>query len=58
MEGPIYSALQAKLGLNKISRDGMTDDQIETILIFMGTITVISFIIVITLVTLFIVFIW
>ena len=36
----------------------MSDDQIRQLLIFMGTITVISFVLVIALITVFIAFIW
>ena len=52
MEGPLYTALEVKSGENLNSQDRMTDDQIKQLIIFMGTITVISFILVITLVNL------
>ena len=36
----------------------ISDDQIRQLLIFMGTITVVSFVLVIALITVFIAFIW
>lgn len=53
--GPLQSALMAH---SKREPTTISDDQIRQLLIFMGTITVISFVLVIALVTIFIAFIW
>ena len=56
--GPLYGALQAHTQRHPEPPQNTSDDQIRQLLIFMGTITIISFILVIALVTVFIAFIW
>ena len=56
MVGPLYAANQEKEEL--LTNYVLTDEEIKQIIIVMGTITVISFILVISLSTIFIFFIW
>ena len=56
MEGPLYRALQARPA-EMTSGDKIEDEQIRQILIFMGTITVISLFLVIICIALFIGFV-
>ena len=56
MVGPLYRAIQEKEEL--LTNYDLTNEEIKQIIIFMGTITVISFILVISLSTIFIFFIW
>ena len=58
MSGPLYKALQDKSGENLNLDNIMIDKQIQQLIVFMGTCTVISFIMVIALVTIGIAFIW
>ena len=55
-EGALLSALQNRLYANK--DDAMSVDEMKHLLILMGTITVISFVLVVSVVTVLIVFIW
>jgi len=57
-EGPLQSALLAQARRQTHTDKIISDDQIRQLLIFMGTITIISFVLVIALVTIFIFFIW
>lgn len=57
--GPLSSSLMARREVVARSQEQViSDDQIRQLLIFMGTITVISFVLVIALITVFIAFIW
>ena len=56
MEGPLYRALQAQ-PTEMTSVDRIQDEQFRQILMFMGTITVISLVLVIICITLFIGFV-
>ena len=56
MGGPLFATLQEKEELLKFF--DLTNEEIRQLVIFMGTITVISFILVIGLSTIFIFFIW
>ena len=57
MEGPLYRALQARSKEMPLG-DTIEDEKIRQILMFMGTITVISLVIVIICIALFIEFVW
>ena len=57
--GPLSSSLMARRELvAEQQQKVISDEQIRQLLIFMGTITVISFVLVIALITVFIAFIW
>jgi len=57
--GPLSSSLMARRELvAEQQQQVISDEQIRQLLIFMGTITVISFVLVIALITVFIAFIW
>ena len=59
--GPLSSSLMARreVVVGRSSQEqNISDEQIRQLLIFMGTITVISFVLVIALITVFIAFIW
>ena len=59
--GPLSSSLMARreVVVGRSSQEQtISDEQIRQLLIFMGTITVISFVLVIALITVFIAFIW
>ena len=56
--GPLSSSLMARRELVAEQQQVISDEQIRQLLIFMGTITVISFVLVIALITVFIAFIW
>ena len=56
--GPLSSSLLARRELVQEQEKVISDEQIRQLLIFMGTITVISFVLVIALITVFIAFIW
>merc|ERR1719384_2821992 len=56
--GPLSSSLLAKREVVQEQEKVISDEQIRQLLIFMGTITVISFVLVIALITVFIAFIW
>ena len=58
--GPLSSSLMARRELvaEQQQQQVISDEQIRQLLIFMGTITVISFVLVIALITVFIAFIW
>ena len=57
--GPLSSSLMDRREVVARSQEQViSDDQIRQLLIFMGTITVISFVLVIALITVFIAFIW
>ena len=57
--GPLSSSLLARSEeVAEQQQQVISDDQIRQLLIFMGTITVISFVLVIALITVFIAFIW
>ena len=57
--GPLSSSFMARREVVARSQEQViSDDQIRQLLIFMGTITVISFVLVIALITVFIAFIW
>merc|ERR1712037_352824 len=56
--GPLSSSLMARREAVAEQQQVMSDDQIRQLLIFMGTITVVSFVLVIALITVFIAFIW
>merc|ERR1711990_141341 len=57
--GPLSSSLLARREeVAEQQQQVISDDQIRQLLIFMGTITVISFVLVIALITVFIAFIW
>ena len=57
--GPLSSSLMARREVvSEQQQQVISDDQIRQLLIFMGTITVISFVLVIALITVFIAFIW
>lgn len=56
--GPLQSALLAPQGSRDVKTETINEEQIRQLLIFMGTITIISFVLVITLITIFIAFIW
>eukprot|EP00090_Calanus_glacialis_P015214 TRINITY_DN24066_c0_g1_i3.p1 TRINITY_DN24066_c0_g1~~TRINITY_DN24066_c0_g1_i3.p1 ORF type:complete len:237 (-),score=31.85 TRINITY_DN24066_c0_g1_i3:14-724(-) len=58
MEGPLYQALKAQPENAINSEDIVSNDQIRQLLIFMGSITVISLILVIILLTILVLFIW
>ena len=55
--GPLSSSLMARREA-VAEQQVISDDQIRQLLIFMGTITVVSFVLVIALITVFIAFIW
>jgi len=59
-EGPLFSAMQqqASLSFDTGAADGMSTDEMRQLLILMGTITVISFVLVVSVVTILIAFIW
>ena len=57
--GPLSSSLMARREVvGRSQEQTISDEQIRQLLIFMGTITVISFVLVIALITVFIAFIW
>ena len=56
--GPLSSSLLARREVAQEQEKVISDEQIRQLLIFMGTITVISFVLVIALITVFIAFIW
>ena len=57
--GPLSSSLMARREVvSEQQQQVISDDQIRQLLIFMGTITVVSFVLVIALITVFIAFIW
>ena len=56
--GPLIRSLLARRELVQEQEKVISDEQIRQLLIFMGTITVISFVLVIALITVFIAFIW
>ena len=56
--GPLSSSLLARREVVQEQEKVISDEQIRQLLIFMGTITVISFVLVIALLTVFIAFIW
>ena len=57
--GPLSSSLMARRELVAEQQQRViSDEQIRQLLIFMGTITVISFVLVVSVVTVLIVFIW
>ena len=58
--GPLSSSLMARREVvgDRSQEQTISDEQIRQLLIFMGTITVISFVLVIALITVFIAFIW
>ena len=58
--GPLSSSLMARreVVVGRSQEQTISDEQIRQLLIFMGTITVISFVLVIALITVFIAFIW
>ena len=56
--GPLSSSLLARGEVVQEQEKVISDEQIRQLLIFMGTITVISFVLVIALITVFIAFIW
>ena len=56
--GPLSSSLLARREVVQEQGKVISDEQIRQLLIFMGTITVISFVLVIALITVFIAFIW
>lgn len=56
--GPLSSSLLARREVVQEQEKVISDEQIRQLLIFMGTITVISFVLVIALITVFIAFIW
>ena len=56
--GPLSSSLVARREVVQEQEKVISDEQIRQLLIFMGTITVISFVLVIALITVFIAFIW
>ena len=56
--GPMQSALMAQARRAQPEDTMIRDDQIKQLLIFMGTITIVSFVLVVALITVFIAFIW
>ena len=56
--GPLSSSLLARREVVQEQEKVISDEQIRQLLIFMGTITIISFVLVIALITVFIAFIW
>ena len=56
--GPLSSSLLARREVVQEQEKVISDEQIRQLLIFMGTITVVSFVLVIALITVFIAFIW
>ena len=56
--GPLSSSLLARREVVQEQGKVISDEQIRQLLIFMGTITIISFVLVIALITVFIAFIW
>ena len=55
---PLYTALEAQARTSMPADKVISDQQIKQLLIFMGTITIISFVLVIALITVFVAFIW
>lgn len=55
---PLYTALEAQARTSVAADKVISDEQIKQLLIFMGTITIISFVLVIALITVFVAFIW
>ena len=58
MDGPLYQAIKAQPRETMNSDDRVPNDQIKQLLVFMGTITVISLILVIILIIILILFVW
>ena len=56
--GPLSSSLLARREVVQEQEKVISDEQIRQLLIFMGTITIVSFVLVIALITVFIAFIW
>ena len=56
--GPLSSSLMARREAVSEQQQVISDEQIRQLLIFMGTITIVSFVLVIALITVFIAFIW
>ena len=56
--GPLSSSLMARREAESEQQQAISDEQIRQLLIFMGTITIVSFVLVIALITVFIAFIW
>ena len=54
----MQSALMAQARRAQPEDTMIRDDQIKQLLIFMGTITIVSFVLVVALITVFIAFIW